>query len=223
MCDGAAASRFLPLTLPAQQTETSSHLSLLHRVAGTLSRAGVDVARYMLFDRASGTGAGTVPVIEQLKIVTSEVALGELLSTVEVIDFPDEAECRAALARGARVYVVIRKRQLVHYSWVADTPSAAGLDHLLRALRSRNAVLIGPCWTSPAARGQGLYPAVLRRICQDAAERGLRHVRISSRLSNHASGRGIRKAGFEPTRMVYYLRVAGHGLHLVSPFRASQA
>lgn len=62
--------------------------------------------------------------------------------------------------------------------------------------------MIGNCFTEPEARGRGLYPALLRAMCDELARRGHRRVIISCAPDNVASRRGIERAGF---RAVHHL------------------
>jgi L-amino acid N-acyltransferase YncA len=62
--------------------------------------------------------------------------------------------------------------------------------------------MIGNCFTEPEARGRGLYPALLRAMCDELARRGHRRAIISCAPDNVASRRGIERAGF---RLVHHL------------------
>lgn len=53
---------------------------------------------------------------------------------------------------------------------------------------------IGPCWTDPARRGQGLYPLVLAAVA--AARAGEGCLWVICEAGNRPSRRGIEKAGF---------------------------
>lgn len=56
--------------------------------------------------------------------------------------------------------------------------------------------MIGNCNTAPAARGRGLYPALLLACCAELAKRGHPAVVITCAPDNAPSVRGIEKAGF---------------------------
>ncbi|MFY7916534.1 MAG: GNAT family N-acetyltransferase [Rubrivivax sp.] len=56
--------------------------------------------------------------------------------------------------------------------------------------------MIGNCNTLPAARGRGLYPALLQGCCAELARRGYAEVVITCSPDNAPSIRGITKAGF---------------------------
>jgi RimJ/RimL family protein N-acetyltransferase len=56
--------------------------------------------------------------------------------------------------------------------------------------------LIANCFTLPAHRGRRLYPRLLLCACAELARRGHARVAISCEPRNHASIRGIEKAGF---------------------------
>jgi predicted acetyltransferase len=55
---------------------------------------------------------------------------------------------------------------------------------------------IGPCWTHPDFRGQGLYPYLLRKIIDDN-KNGVDQFYIFAEYNNASSHRGIVKAGGE--------------------------
>ena len=53
---------------------------------------------------------------------------------------------------------------------------------------------IGPCFTHPQYRGQGIYPAVLRFITETISTKGDFYMLVKP--ANKSSIRGIEKAGF---------------------------
>ncbi len=62
-------------------------------------------------------------------------------------------------------------------------------------LMQPNSVYIGPAFTAPEARGQGIYPCVLRRGLQRVKEAGFHWACISALCDNQPSLKGIRKDG----------------------------
>lgn len=62
--------------------------------------------------------------------------------------------------------------------------------------------MISNCFTSPAQRGQGHYPHMLRAICDELARRGQARSIITCSSDNAASIRGIEKAGFRCVKQV---------------------
>jgi RimJ/RimL family protein N-acetyltransferase len=71
--------------------------------------------------------------------------------------------------------------------------------------------LIANCYTTPALRGRGIYPRLLRTVRGELGRLGYKQVFISCSPKNLASIAGILKAGFEPashvTAMVVCSRV----------------
>jgi GNAT superfamily N-acetyltransferase len=63
----------------------------------------------------------------------------------------------------------------------------------------KNGLHIGPCWTHPDFRGQGIYPYLLRKIVDDdygSVERADKYYIFTS-TDNISSQKGIEKAGGE--------------------------
>lgn len=72
---------------------------------------------------------------------------------------------------------------------------------------ARATPMIGNCFTWPAWRGRSLYPRLLMATCRQLAAQGHRRVIITCAPDNHASIRGIEKAGFTQVRTVRSLVV----------------
>lgn len=64
-------------------------------------------------------------------------------------------------------------------------------------LPSRDAAVVGPCFTAPEARGRGIYPHVISAARLELRRRGARWAYIFASAANAASLRGIEKAGYE--------------------------
>lgn len=96
--------------------------------------------------------------------------------------------------------------RLVHVSWCASR--SLRIDEVGRLWQLPD----GECCvydvvTAPEARGRGIYPAVLSWIREDAARRQFRRVWIYAESTNHASERGILRAGFTAAGTIRALRV----------------
>jgi hypothetical protein len=78
----------------------------------------------------------------------------------------------------------------VHYTFV--TIGGSGLRTFGPVMRQPAAV-IGPCFTSDAARGRGIYPAVVAQALVRLRDHGTGHAYIHANATNEASLRGIRK------------------------------
>ena len=105
-----------------------------------------------------------------------------------------EAEMVRRFAEGHRAYVASRAGEAAAWGWIATQTARIG------ELESTFAIPTGEryLWnfvTHPAHRGQGIYPRLLDAITrreQSDAERFW----VAYAPENHASGAGIRKAGF---------------------------
>jgi GNAT superfamily N-acetyltransferase len=97
---------------------------------------------------------------------------------------------------------------LLHASWV--TTGAAWT-------REIDAYLVPPpgdayvyeSFTTPEARGRGVYPFALAGICGWARARGVAKVWVAVEEGNAPSLKAIRKAGFEPAYTMRYARRFG--------------
>lgn len=65
------------------------------------------------------------------------------------------------------------------------------------------------CLTIPEFRGRGIYPRVLKTIVSRLAEQEIRRVFICVKADNHASLRGVEKAGFTQVDRVRLIKVMG--------------
>lgn len=110
---------------------------------------------------------------------------------------------RGFLARGDWGYYAYLDQRVRHRSWVQFGPRRVDLwqGFVPRELREQEA-LIHFCETSSAARGHGIYTAVLRRIVNDLKARSIQSIWISTTADNAASRRGIEKAGFLEHRRI---------------------
>ncbi len=89
----------------------------------------------------------------------------------------------------ARIYYVCDGENLVHTSYVV--PKCRKFPFL-----DKNDYEIGPCFTYPEYRGKGVYPEVLRYICDKVGNSNTTFYMIVDE-SNISSVKGIEKAGFE--------------------------
>ncbi len=118
------------------------------------------------------------------------------------------ATFRRRLTPTTRCFVVERGDELLHASWV--TTGAAWT-------REIRAYLVPPpgdayvyeSFTSPEARGRGVYPFALAGISSWAAAGGIGRVWVAVEGGNEPSYRAITKAGFEPSYSVRYARTWG--------------
>lgn len=98
------------------------------------------------------------------------------------------------MRRGQAVLLVLQKNDLLAgIGWIQHWRP---LRHEFWWLED-NGVALGPFWTSPALRGQGIYGRLLARAADEARRRGWKPLSIWAESSNTPSIRGIEKAGFE--------------------------
>lgn len=114
---------------------------------------------------------------------------------------------RKRMRRGDQCWVVEVNGSLAHYSWVQRVGT-----HRIADAGRRVRILPGEAWvyhcrTASHARGQGLYPAVLRAIRSWAGRAGVSRLLIYTSAANVASRRGIAKAGFRSCATLVSLRI----------------
>lgn len=115
---------------------------------------------------------------------------------------------RARLSDATGCYVVELNGRLVHASWV--TTSTAWTRELRAYIRPpTDHCYIYESFTSPRARGRGIYPFALASICRDAVERGWTRAWVAVEDDNPASLKAVAKAGFEPAFTIDITRRLG--------------
>lgn len=111
---------------------------------------------------------------------------------------PNLAYLKKAVGKKALLILLFVGKEFVHSTVVVTKDAAALFDPIYKDVRSGCAGYIGPCYTSPAYRGKGVYPFVLSRACRLLKDAGNIMAYISTKKTNEASRNGILKAGFEP-------------------------
>jgi RimJ/RimL family protein N-acetyltransferase len=69
--------------------------------------------------------------------------------------------------------------------------------------------LLHYCLTLPPFRGQGLYPKVLKAATHFLGDQGFKRVFVLAEKNNHASIRGIEKAGFRRIGRIHLRKMMG--------------
>jgi GNAT superfamily N-acetyltransferase len=105
-----------------------------------------------------------------------------------------ESEMTRRFAEGHRAYVALRSGEPAAWGWIATETARIG------ELESTFSIPAGEryLWnfvTHPAHRGQGIYPRLLDAITE-AEQSEAERFWVAYAPENHASGVGIRKAGF---------------------------
>jgi RimJ/RimL family protein N-acetyltransferase len=136
---------------------------------------------------------------------------GALDGRVRVFGGRDRVPARVArefvASRGRALWLLIRLRMLLRNAtlvYLAEDGRlrAYGLirrcDPLPRRYRwlVPRGVILGPYWTAPASRGQGLYPILLRASIALSTDREHMPLIVYADASNSPSIRGLEKAGF---------------------------
>jgi CelD/BcsL family acetyltransferase involved in cellulose biosynthesis len=116
-------------------------------------------------------------------------------------DFLDSGKLHQAKSRlkaGNELYIVRRSGELVHLAWLGMRETITAEYEVGPDCRLDLGELTGvifDCWTPEPMRGQGIYPAALRALTLIGLDRSSK-VWIYCLKNNHASRRGIEKAGF---------------------------
>lgn len=96
-------------------------------------------------------------------------------------------------------------RRLLHTTWMTRT--AAWTREIRRYVwPPAGDVYVYESYTAPAARGRGIYPYALGRICAEVATSGIGRVWVAVEADNPASIRAVTKAGFTETGRLAYRR-----------------
>ncbi|WP_437286982.1 GNAT family N-acetyltransferase [Sorangium sp. So ce406] len=142
----------------------------------------------MLFYRAPAEAGQEHPDVVQLRAP-------ELLAMLEdevALDAQGRAKYLEALSQGQRAFGVLRDGRAVQVCWLRP----AAPEEVPPGAEGAPAWVIADCVTARRARGQGLYPRVLRAV--RAAIPPGEACFIYTNDWNVASQRGILKAGFQP-------------------------
>lgn len=122
-----------------------------------------------------------------------------------------EAEILARFADGHRAYVAWRADTPAAWGWVATRTARIGEVDATFSVPERERYL----WnfvTLPAHRGHGIYPRLLDAIVQsESAEADVFWIIYAP--ENHASGAGIRKAGFTTIADLSFDRAGRPAVH----------
>lgn len=147
-------------------------------------------------------GDGTARLAEGLRLAPFD--LGDVLPLIPLgAQHVDEVPQR--LARGDTPWGLWKADELVCYGWSSQAPTSVTRDVVLSP--GPREVYLFDFFTPPAHRGQAYYPQLLQAMCAALGAQGHRCAWIVVFRSNHASLRGIEKAGFQ--RAGAYVTFAG--------------
>jgi GNAT superfamily N-acetyltransferase len=122
----------------------------------------------------------------------------------------NEQEVQTRMDGGHRLYVASLREIPISYGWVATRNASIGKLGITFQLPTKNLYL----WdfaTLPTWRGYGVYPQLLQVILKQEASSGDRFWIIYA-PENHASERGIHKAGMSPVAELSFAVKGGAGL-----------
>lgn len=92
-------------------------------------------------------------------------------------------------------YYAYINNKCIHRSWVKSNQQSIYFHMLFKYTLKKNECFIHYCATAKEQRGKNIYPHVLSKIVEDYP--GYR-ILITVDHNNHASIRGVEKAGFQP-------------------------
>lgn len=125
------------------------------------------------------------------------------------------AEMQFRFEAGHRAYVARIDGEPAAWGWVATREAGIGeLDTIVRLPRGERYL-----WnfvTLPAFRGRGIYPRLLQEIVRAESSSAMRFW-IAYAPENHASGAGIRKAGFTALAELSFDREGRAALKSLAP------
>lgn len=120
---------------------------------------------------------------------------------------PDRDIASRLIDPGNECYVARAGSGIVGYAWTVEGEFFISEINYRYALRETE-FFIYDCFVEPGYRGKGIYPALLKTVLQDKAERRpeltLAYIGVAS--ENRPSRRGIIKAGFIADSSIGYLR-----------------
>jgi GNAT superfamily N-acetyltransferase len=150
--------------------------------------------------------SGTMPVVTVVGISDTHSALSRNLCSA----FPEYGFAGRLRRPGHQCYVALQEGVISGYAWVAH--DSLRIDEIAyRYSLGKREVFIYDCFVENACRGKGIYQTMLRAIVEDYGSRGepLERALIAASSLNHASIRGIGKAGFIELKRISYLAWLG--------------
>jgi RimJ/RimL family protein N-acetyltransferase len=120
-------------------------------------------------------------------------------------------ETLANLEAGAHIYTFAEKGRLLHYGWHVERQARSVFPEVRQEIElPPGSAVLADFYTSPHARGRGLYQKSLRQMLRAAASvPGTDHIYISVLADNRASRHVIEKVGFVYRFSLYKRNVAG--------------
>jgi ribosomal protein S18 acetylase RimI-like enzyme len=195
---GATARRFAARARSRGIGEVAREIAGATR--GRLSSEGV--LRFL----TRGTTGDVEPSIPELSFRRAD--LDDAAGYAREVGTDSSGTFIARLDRTNWCYLAEVGGRIVHASWA--TTSGAWIGEIGRYfVVPEGGLYVYESWTSPEARGRGIYPDVLRRIAADVAPRGIDEIWIGVGEGNRPSVRAIEKAGFVVAFEIAFRRRAG--------------
>ena len=128
-------------------------------------------------------------------------SIADVFAAAELVDHVDTGRyVRSLLSRlrwGDELYLAYYRGELAHAAWVAYRERIFIREVKQEVRVGENTAYIYDCFTSPRARGHGIYSRVLRWITEHVqAAKGCAGAAVACADDNPESRRGIEKAGF---------------------------
>lgn len=107
---------------------------------------------------------------------------------------------------GQQCFVAMRDNRIAAYAWASACEIYVDEIACLYPV-APGEIFIYDCYVEAVCRGNGIYPAMLEAIVRDFAQRepNVKRAVIAASVLNHASIRGILKAGFTERRRIRYV------------------
>ena len=153
--------------------------------------------------RDAGAATPELRHAPELVLRTAGPSDGELYA--RAIGTDSAATFRRRLSSTTRCFLVEGGGMLLHASWVT---TGAAWTREIRAyvVPPPGDAYVYESFTSPEARGRGVYPFALSGICSWGAAGGVERVWVAVESGNAPSLRAITKAGFRPSYSMRYGR-----------------
>ncbi len=135
----------------------------------------------------------TLKFKENKKIVIKKV---DSSNVGDILDMHDDSylkKFKKFLLNGDEGYYAYINDKCIHRSWV-KTNQIVNIHEYYKIKLNSNQIYIHYCETDFSARGNGVYPSVLSKICKDNLSK---EVLIAVGEKNIPSIKGVKKVGFE--------------------------
>lgn len=204
-----AARRIVSLAAAARAAlRRHGVLGVATRAVARAWRRWIHAVDEVIVFRASRAGTAATTELEVVPASLRELT-ALAAACPEQLDAPRLRRARERIRDGDRVFVARAAGELAHIAWLGTREEIVASHEVgtdVRLPLDGPQALIYDCWTPASMRGRGVYPAVLRALIAEATGDA---VWIFCERGNHASRRGIGKAGFTPVQRMGRVRWFG--------------